>query len=326
LQRIVQPHLLPREDPQKGELIALVDHAIAALMRAILHHADFQTLEAGWRALDFLVRRLETDGELQLWVLDVSKAEMEAAFESAGDFPRSGIYKVIIEETVGTPGGVPWAALVGNYTFDQTPRDVAVLSCLAQVAQAAGAPFLAAASPRILGCASLAETPDPDDWRPAHGQPAELWEALRQLPEAAYLGLAVPCFLLRLPYGKDTDPLEGFAFEEVAADSRHEDYLWGNPAFACACLLGQAFGEHAWDLRPGVVQDIAGLPLHVYKEGGESRAKPCAEALLTLRAAEAILERGLMPLLSMKDRDVVRLGRFQSLRSPLTPLAGRWGG
>ena len=325
LRQIVQPHLIPREDPQKAELMALVDHAIGALMRAVLHHPDFQALEAGWRALDFLVRRLDTNGQLQLYLLDRSTAELAAELDAVKDLRASRISKLLVEETIETPGGHPWAVLAAGYTFDQTLQDVLFLSRLAKIARAASAPFLAAASPRLVGCASLAETPDPDDWRRPEGMVAEAWEALRELPEASSLGLALPRFLLRLPYGREGEPAEGFDFEELPEGSRHEEYLWGNPAFACALLLGQAFSEYAWELRPGVLQDIAGLPLHVYKEGGESRAKPCGEALLTLRAAETILERGLMPLLSIKGRDAVRLGRFQSLRNPLTSLAGRWG-
>jgi type VI secretion system protein ImpC len=325
LKRIVQPHLVPREDPEHAALIACVDRAAAALMRAILHHRDFQALEAAWRALDFLVRRLETDGELQLFVFDVSKAEVAADLSSATELSSTGTYKLLVEQTVGTPGGALWAVVAGNYSFDETPEDVAFLSRMAKLARAAGAPFLAAASPQLLGCRSLAERPDPADWRLGRGDGAPLWEALRELPEASYLGLALPRFLLRLPYGKDTDPLEQFDFDEVPHGSGHEDYLWGNPGVACVCLLGQAFSEYGWTLRPGVFQEIDGLPLHVYKEGGESRAKPCAETLLTFRAAEIILEKGLMPLLSMHGRDSIRLGRFQSIRNPLTPLAGRWG-
>ena len=105
----------------------------------------------------------------------------------------------------------------------------------------------------------------------------------------------------------------------------HDYYLWGNPSFVCVYLLAQAFSHHGWNLRPGVVQDIDGLPLHVYKEQGESRVKPCAEVVLTERAAEIILDNGLMPLLSFRKQDSVRLARFQSLADPLTHLAGRWG-
>ena len=325
MKQIVQPYLVPGEDPQRAELVAWGDRAAGFLMRAILHHPDFQALEAAWRALDFLLRRLETNTELQLYLLDVSKAELAADLRTAMDLEATGLFKLLVERTVGTPGGVPWAVVGGNYIFDGSLEDVAFLARFAKIAQAAGAPLLAAASPLLVGCPSLAERPDPTAWQRDSGEGAELWKALRELPEAAYLGLALPRFLLRLPYGKATAPLEQFELEEMPGGPPHEAYLWGNPAFVCICLLGQAFSEHGWNLRPGALQEIAGLPFYVHQEDGESCMKPCAEAWLTVRAAEAILEEGLMPLLSIRDRDAVRLARFQSLRKPLTPLAGRWG-
>ncbi|MCG7851480.1 MAG: type VI secretion system contractile sheath large subunit, partial [Methanosarcinaceae archaeon] len=114
-------------------------------------------------------------------------------------------------------------------------------------------------------------------------------------------------------------------FEEMTDDPNHDHYLWGNPSFACVYLLAQAFSQYGWDLRPGVIQDIEGLPLHVYKQQDESQVKPCAEVVLTERAAEIMLDKGLMPLLSMRNQDTVRLARFQSLADPLTHLAGPWG-
>ena len=151
------------------------------------------------------------------------------------------------------------------------------------------------------------------------------WQALRTLPEAAYLGLALPRFVLRLPYGADTDPLEQFEFEEMAERPQHDDYLWGNPCFASICLLGQYFSADGWNLQTGAGGDIDSLPLHVYREADETRIKPCAEALLTERAADIIMNSGFMPLLSFRDQDRIRLARFQSLALPPTRLAGRWG-
>ncbi len=144
------------------------------------------------------------------------------------------------------------------------------------------------------------------------------------MPEASAIGLALPRFLLRLPYGKKTDPIESFDFEEMPEAPSHEDYLWGNPAFACAALLAQSFSEYGWEMRPGAHAQIDGLPLHVYQRDGESELKPCAEALLTEDAAAHILENGLMPLVSLKERDSVRLVRFQSIAKPLRALAGGW--
>jgi type VI secretion system protein ImpC len=216
--------------------------------------------------------------------------------------------------------------VVGNYTFDDSVEDVTLLGYLGGIARAAGAPFLAAASPRVLGAESLGKTPNPEQWRKVEPERAQAWEILRNFPEARHLGLALPRFLLRLPYGKATDEAERFAFEEFPDGPVHEHYLWGNPALACVCLLGQAFAQWGWEMRPGAIHEMDGLPAHVYREDGESKLKPCAEALLTEKAANTMLDRGLMPLLSLKDRDTVRLMRFQSLADPPAPLAGRWAG
>lgn len=137
--------------------------------------------------------------------------------------------------------------------------------------------------------------------------------------------MALPRFLLRLPYGKKTDPIESFDFEEMPEAPAHEDYLWGNPAFAWAVLLAQSFREYGWEMRPGLHAQIDGLPLHVYEHDGESELKPCAEALLTEEAAAHVLDNGPMPLVSLKGRDAAQLVRFQSIAEPLRSLAGRWG-
>ena len=325
LKKIVQPHLVPGEDPQQIELEATLNATAAVLMRIILHHPYFQPLEAAWRTLHFLVSRLETDALLKLYVVDMSKNELAADLTLENDLRTTGTYKLLVEQTVGTAGGEPWAVVAGNFTFEQTREDAELLGRMAKIAAAAGAPFIAAAHPNLLGCDSLAKTPDPDEWRPIgekSGQAA--WQALQKLPETAYLGLALPRFLLRLPYGAETDPLEQFEFEEMAAEPQHKDYLWGNPCYACIRLLGQAFSADGWNLEPGTGADINNLPLHIYQAAGETCIKPCAEALLTERAAEVIMSSGFMPLLSFRDQDRIRLARFQSLALPLTRLAGRW--
>ena len=325
LQEVVKPHLLPRADPRQAELLATLDASTAELMRLILHHPDFQAIEAAWRGIHFLVSTLETDAELRLHLLDVSKGELAADLTATEDLRSTGTYKLFVEQTMETLGAEPWAVIAGNYAFDRTTEDAQLLGRMAKIARRAGAPFMAAAHPHLLGCDSLTETPDPDDWRQAVDEETGLaWEALRRLPEAPWVGLTLPRFLLRLPYGRETEPIERFDFEETSETWNHEHYLWGNPALASACLLGQAFSRYGWDLRPGVIRDIQGLPLHVYETQGESRIKPCAEVVLTERAAEIILDQGLMPLLSFRDRDTVRLARFQSPAKPPTELAGRW--
>lgn len=321
LREAVRPYLISTDEAEQAQLIASVDEATSRLMRSILHDADFQSLEATWRALYLLVSRLETGTDLKLYLIDLTKEELAASLRD--ELEASAMYKLFVDKSVNTFGGDLWAVIVGNYTFDATREDISTLERLGSIASRAGAPFISASGSRVLGCESLAATPDPDDWRAElDAESRKAWDALRQTPESAYLGLAVPRFLLRLPYGAETEPLEQFDFEEMPASHAHENYLWGNPAFACALLLGQAFSEYGWDMQPGMLPEIEGLPLHVFEDEGDAYIKPCAETLLTMRAAERILNEGLMPLVSFQGRDTVRVARFQSLSA--TQLSGRW--
>ena len=165
LRKIVQPHLVPGQDPRQTELEDTINAAAAGMMRIMLQHPDFQALEAAWRGLDFLVSRLETDAQLKLYVFDLSKSELAADLNDTNDLRSTGIYKLLVEQTIGTAGGEPWAVIGGNYTFDQTRQDAELLGRIAKIAAAAGAPYIAAADSNLLGCESLAQTPDPDDWR-----------------------------------------------------------------------------------------------------------------------------------------------------------------
>lgn len=323
--RAAEPYLVPGADPRQPELVAKVDNAISDTMRALLHYRDFQALEAAWRAIDLLVRRVETGAALKLYLIDVSKAELARDLLATDDLTSTGAYEMLVKKTVGTPGAEPWSVLAGIYPFDATLEDIELLRRLALIGSGAGAPFLAGAAPGLLGCASLARTPDPRDWRQnASSEGTQAWHLFRKLPEARWAGLALPRFLLRLPYGRDTDSTEAFDFEEMPGPPAHEDYLWANPALACALLLANAFSDHGWEMHPGLRSEVGGLPLHVYKENGDTETKPCAEVLLTEEAVERTLEAGLMPLVSFKDRDRVRLARFQSVADPPSSLGGRW--
>jgi len=321
--RVSEASAVAAADPRQAEVVAMIDRAIGGQMRALLHVPDFQALEAAWRALFLLVRRVETSSQLKLYLIDVSQEELAADLTSSNDLGATGTYKLLVERSVRTPGAEPWTLLVGNYIFGPQHEDVELMGKLAKVASAAGAPFIAGASPRLLGCTSFETTPEPRNWK-LTPELTESWAALRGLREASSLGLVLPRFLLRLPYSKKTDPIESFDFEEMAETPVHEDYLWGNSAFVCGMLLAQSFSEQEWEMRPGMISEIDRLPLHVYERDGEQELKPCAEALLTEDAAEQILENGLMPLASLKGRDAVRLVRFQSIAAPLRALAGRW--
>lgn len=326
IERLVEPHIERGADPDRQRLlVAAVDEAIADRMRAVLHNPGFQALEAAWRGLWWLVSSLETGIELQVHLLDASQDELAADLEHAGDgIETTGLYRKLVGSDADTPGGRPWSLLVGVDCFDATEPDLALLAALGAVASHAGGPFVAAADPALLGAANFADQPGPGDWADPDEESERRWNALRRAPVAPWLGLALPRVLLRLPYGGRTDPIERFAFEEVPAAGSHEALLWGSPAIACALLLGQSFMESGWDMEPGDRLDLDDLPAFTLTEDGETRLMPCAEALLSHRTADAIMARGIMPVLSHRDRNAVRFARIQSIADPPAGLSGPW--
>ena len=326
IKRIIAPHIAPSAPPHQDVYIAAVDEAIGGQMRALLHHPALQALEAAWRGVDRLTGGLETGEELKLYLLDVTKEELAADIQGAGgDMASCGLHRLLVEQGSETLGGEPWSLLAGDYSFGTGAGDLALLAALGALGSRAGGPFVAAAHPGILGCRSLHETPDPADWKGTDAGAGKGWRALRGSPMAPWIGLALPRLLLRLPYGAKTDSVEGFEFEEFPAEPGHEAYLWGSPAFACALLIGRAFQERGWSMEPGDCLDIDDLPAHIRTGEDGPVMQPCAEVCLGERAMQAILGRGLMPFLSHRNRNAVRLARFQSIAEPPTALAGPWG-
>lgn len=323
LRTIVQPHIV-HTDPRQSAWVAAVDAALGDQMRAILHQPAFQALEAAWRGVHGLVANLDDDGA-RVFLLDVTQQELLLDLRAAGGKPQAtGLHTLLIERGVRIPDGLPWTLLVGDYAFGAAPEDIALLAALGSLASHAGGPFLAAAKPELLGC-DLAETlADPMRWSPSSTEAEQNWLALRRCEIAPWLGLALPRVLLRLPYGQKTEPVEAFAFEEMPGGRDPETYLWGNPALACARLIVAAFAENGWDFSPGDVLELDDCPAHIYEAAGERVMQPAAEVLLGERAMLEILARGPMPLLGHRQRNAIRLARFQSLADPPAALAGAW--
>ena len=313
-------------DPLQSQYIAAADTLAGDRMRVLLRDPAFRGLEAAWRSLHLLISSLELDEQLQVHVLDVSKAELLADLQAAAaDLPASGLYQLLVERGRPSPDSHPWSVLVGNYTFDNSVDDVALLAALGAIGAQAGAPFLAAAADSGADSASLAAlAADPDHWPLTDRDGAARWLALRHSGQARWIGLALPHLLLRLPYGKNTERIESFDFEELTGLPGHDDYLWGNAAVGCALLLGRSFEQSGWDMQAGDNLDIADLPAHSCQRDGEARLQACGGAYLSERAGAAILRHGPMPLLSFKNRNAVRLLRFQSIADPQQDLAGPW--
>jgi type VI secretion system protein ImpC len=321
IQRIVAPHALPSPDPQQEEVRAQLDSVASEMMRIILSHPDFQSIEAAWRSVFLLVRHLETNENLSIELIDISREELLADVLSAADIRSTGLWRLLVDEARETPGAVPWSISAALYTFGGSARDFEVLERIAGIAKAAGAPFIAEAHPGLAGCESIAEEPDPDDWKkPLDSVRASGWQRLRSLPEARWIGLAMPRFLLRLPYGAATSSIDSFDFEEMP-EPDHNRYLWGNPAVACVCMLGETFEIEGPGMRPGSVFQLEGVPIHCFRS---NEATPPAEIWMTERLAESLLDRGLMPLASVRNIDAVQFISFRSIAQPAWPLAGRW--
>lgn len=319
---LVAPHVVPEADARQEVYVDSLDAAIRTQMRAVLHHPAFQAVEASWRGLDWLLRELELGEELQLFVCDVTKSELLGDLMSAADhLETSELYRLVVEQEIGTRGGRAWSLLLGDYHFGHSEDDVSLLSALGAVASQAGAPLLAGADAELLGSPSLAESPDPEAWTVDDPIARSRWDHLRNSLQSKWLGLVLPRVIMRLPYGPQTDPIESFPFEELTADPDHAAFAWGNGAFACALLLARTLlasdGSGQTD-----APNIEGLPAYTFDGHDGKRLMPCAEVLLSDRAGREILERGFMPLLSHRNRNAVSIMRFQSLSDPPTPLGG----
>ena len=318
---LVRPHLVSVDENEQSAMIEAVDQAISALMRSILHHRRFQQLEAGWRGLFFLVRRTETSSDLKIFVLDAAKDELTTDLKTSAGTADSVFYKRIMAAS----NGEPWAAVVGNYVFCPDVDDAAALIRLGSASAAANVPFISHIRPEVIGVSTLADHPDPAEWDlSGSSDAARLWNAVRESPGSDCLGMTMPRFLARLPYGSATEPVEAFSFEEFTDNPVHDDYLWANSCFVAAQLLARTYVELGWSFGQRFLQDAEGFPLHIYKSEGETVYQSCAEVQLSEKAAQSLMELGIMPIVSQKNTDRIRLGRFQSISDPPRVLKGSW--
>ena len=317
LRRLVGPFVQPARDARQEQLTARVDEALSATMRRILHHPDFQAAESLWRGVEFLVRRIETGAAMEIVLYDVSAEELAADIAATDQLDQTGLYGLLAEQPALDAHQGPLSAVIGLYGFELMPPHADLLGRIAQVAAACGAPFIAAIAPDPLK-------------QPLHEQHPlirEAWTALRELPQAAYLGLATPRFLLRLPYGRKTDSIDAFGFEEFTRQDGLSGMLWGHPALIPALLLAETFAKGG--LKPGAktklgsAMTVGDMAYYVYAgPDGDAVALPCTERLYTEKQSVAVSNYGVMPLLSLRGRPELRLGGFASLAGQ--PIAGFW--
>ena len=310
IRRIVAPHIVPNIAPQQANLIRSVDAAVTDQMRALLHAPAFQQLESAWRGVQWLISSLELDEQLQLHLFDVSREDLlDDVVAAQGRIDQTGVYKALVDRWRNQPGGQGWSVIAGLYSFGPSVEDIGLLAALGVLASQAGGPFLAAGDPALAG----------DDGAALAG-----WHTLRHSEVAPWIGLAAPRVLLRLPYGKGSDPAAAFAFEEFGATPVHGQYLWGNGGLACALLIGRAFSARGWDFEPGDEREIGDLPAYTYLKDGERELQACAEQYLGEAAGDLLLAAGLMPVMSHRHRNAVTVMRFQAVAEPAKMMAGAW--
>ncbi len=311
LQRIVGPYVQALPDPDAASMQEAAEAALAGAMRLVLHHPEFQSVEAQWRMLDLIARSVETDQKLDIVLYDISAEELAADMAAQDDLSESGLCQLLAESTPDGRG--PFSAICGLYTFEETPPHAELVGRIAQVAAHVRAPFFAAITPGFLDT----------DIKDRHPLVAEAWDTLRAMPEAGYVGLSSPRFLLRRPYGAKSDPISEFDFEEFTQTEGLSGMLWANPVALVTILLARSFRKNGPSLGLGSVMSLGGMPYHFVKDRyGDQVALPCTERNLTQAKTQAAIGRGYMPVISVKGRDEVRLGSFQGLNG--TTVLGFW--
>nr|WP_321483151.1 type VI secretion system contractile sheath small subunit [uncultured Cohaesibacter sp.] len=313
ISRVIKPYVTAAPDPDQQSWLEAIDSALSGVMRAILHHPDFQAVESTWRSLDLLARRIETGASLEIILYDVSAEEWAADLSAQDELSESGLFRMLAEEPRLDEEQGTLSAVFGLYSLEETPPHADLLARMAKISAWMNAPFIAAISPKFL------EIPKQD----RHPVTARTWDAMRQLPEASYVGLASPRFLLRLPYGRKTEPVEPFDFEEFNLRSGLKGMLWANPVFLSAILMAKTVSSMGKSMELGKIMSLGDMPVHTMNDQyGDQIALPCTERLLNTRTMADVVARGFIPLLSIKGRNEVRQGSFQALSG--TMLAGPW--
>jgi type VI secretion system protein ImpC len=301
--------------------IAEIDELISEQLNEIMHHPDFQALEAAWRGLDFLVKNTETGAQLKLRVLNVGKAELLKDLEKAPEFDQSTLFKKVYEEEYGTFGGYPFSLIVGDYYFGRAPQEMALLEKISNVAAAAHAPFIAGASPKLFNFNSFTEIGVPRDLTKIF-ESAELvkWRSFRESEDSRYVSLVLPRVLGRLPYGPDTVPVEGVNFVEDTDGTDHSRYLWMNAAYAMAQRITNAFALHSWTAAIRGVEGgglVEGLPAHTFRtQEGDIAIKCPTEVAITDRREKEFSDLGFITLCYAKGTDKAAFFGGQTANKP----------
>jgi type VI secretion system protein ImpC len=301
--------------------ISAIDKLISDQLNEVMHHEDFQKIEASWRGLHYLIDQSETGEKLKIRVMNVNKKDLLKDMEKASEFDQSTLFKKIYEEEFGMFGGASYGAMIGDYEFTNHPQDLALLEKISQVAAAAHAPFISAAGPELFNFDSFTELGEPRDLA-KNFQSVEYakWKSFRDSEDSRYVALAMPHILMRLPYGKANVPVESFDFEEQVDGTDHKKYLWGNAAWALGTRLTDAFAKHHWCAAIRGVEGgglVQGLPVHTFNtDEGDVALKCPTEIAITDRREKELADLGFVPLVHCKGTDYAAFFSTQTSNKP----------
>ncbi|HXU81312.1 MAG TPA: type VI secretion system contractile sheath large subunit [Polyangia bacterium] len=306
-----------------NSMIAAIDKKLSDQVNLIMHNEEFKKLEGAWRGLHYLVNNTETDEQLKIRVMNISKKDLSKTLKrfKGASWDQSPIFKKLYEEEYGQLGGEPYGCLVGDYFFDHSPPDVELLGELGKIAAAVHAPFISGTASSLFQMESWQELANPRDVAKIFTTPEyAAWRSLRQSDDAKYIGLAMPRFLARRPYGAKSDPVEAFDFEEDTAGADTSKYVWSNAAYAMAVNINRSFKLYGWCSRIRGIESggsVEGLPTHAFPtdDGGVDMKCPTEIAISDRREAE-LAKAGFMPLLHKKNSDFAAFIGAQSLNEP----------
>ena len=325
LNHVVKPGQVVSQDVETNVKfwIGEIDKRLTSQLNEVLHDESFQKLEGTWRGLHYLVHQSETGESLKIRVLNVTKRDLFKDLEKAAEFDQSSLFKKIYEEEYGQLGGQPYGMLVGDYEFSRTDEDISLLKMVSNVAAAAHAPFVAAASSKLFNLESYSELANPRDLTKIFDSVEYAsWKSFRESEDSRYVALALPRVLGRLPYGEKFKRVAEFNFEEAVDGKEHGKYLWMNAAWAYAARITDAFGKYGWMARTRGVEGggkVEGLPVHTFPtDDGDVAMKCPTEIAITDRREFELSNLGFMPLLHSKGNDFAVFMGAQSCQKPKT--------
>ena len=301
--------------------IAQIDKLLSRQLNEVLHHPSFQKLEGTWRGIKYLMDQSETNDMLKIKVLNVSKKDLLKDLQRASEFDQSAMFKKVYEEEFGVFGGAPFGALMGDYEFGRGPEDIELLERISQVAAAAHAPFISAASPNLLNLSDFTQLGGPRDiGKIFDSTEYAKWKSFRASEDSRYVALALPHILMRLPYGKETKQIEAFDYEESVDGTDHSKYLWSNAGYALSARLTTAFAKYGWCAAIRGVEGgglVEGLPSHTFRtDEGDIALKCPTEVAVTDRREKELADQGLVPLVHCKGTDYAAFFSVQSGNKP----------